>query len=105
MFKVSIIFILAMATYFIGTYHSKRYADTMEMKYAVYASIEFLFTTITWLMILTQVNKLAIIGAIWSICCCFITILLAFMVFNETMTTTQIVGLMFGVVAIVLMSI
>ena len=105
MLKESIIFLIGMVFYFIGTYHSKIYADTLEIKYAVFSSLEFLVTTISWLVLLSYVNKLAIVGAIWSIVCCFITLFLAFVVFKEIITPIQIVGLFFGFTSIVLMSI
>jgi uncharacterized membrane protein len=105
MLKESIIFLVGMILYFIGTYHSKIYADTLELKYAILSSIEFLITTISWLVLLSYVNKLAIVGAIWSIVCCFITLFLAFVVFHESITVTQMVGLVFGFISIVLMSI
>ena len=105
MIKETIAFLIGMTLYFIGTYHSKVYADTLQIKYAIYSALEFLITTTSWLVLLANVNKLAIIGSIWSICCCLITIFLAVIVFRENISNIQMIGIGFGFISIVLMSI
>jgi multidrug transporter EmrE-like cation transporter len=103
-FSIIVSLIIASLFYAIGDYTSKQFANTNDFRWAISAVISFAFTSSIWLYVLSVYNKLAIVGSIWNVVAFLITILVAVMFFGETISATQIAGIILGLLSIVLMS-
>ena len=97
--------LFGMAAYAAGEYLSKRYA--MQPTWAFYwaSIIAYVFTTFAWMPLILRTNTLAVTSTIWNIGYFIVSIALGVLVFGEKMSSTQIVGLVFAAVAVVLLSI
>ena len=57
-----------------------------------------------WLPAIYQKNQLSIIGVIWSLASLMLTVAVGILLFNEKLTFIRILGIFFGVVALILLS-
>jgi len=101
---VTLWILLAMVFYAIGEYSSKVYANTSLYRYGVIAMIGYMINALCFLPALSRMNSLTILGAIWNLGYVFITLFLGLVLFREPVTTTQMIGLVFGIISIVLLS-
>ncbi len=60
---------------------------------------------LAWLPAILQKNSLAITGTMWSVLGLLTTILIGVLIFGEKLSLVGIVGIIFAVIAIVLLSI
>ena len=102
---VFLIFLLSMVFYGLGEYFSKGFANTSSSKSAVFALLSYMAGAATWLPALKRLNSLSILGTIWNVGYMIITLCLGIYVFGEPLTTIKIVGLIFGLISIILLSI
>jgi multidrug transporter EmrE-like cation transporter len=94
-----------MLSYAAGEYSSKRYAMTPSAWLYWQSVVCYSFGVFAWMPLIKQTNTLAITSTIWGCGCFVVSIVLAFAVFHERLTLTQIAGLVFAAVAIALLSI
>jgi hypothetical protein len=96
--------LLAMLCYAGGEYASKRYALHPAWAFYWLAVLFYWSTTLTWMPVIRRTNTLAVSSTIWNICYFVISIALGVLVFHEKLTSQQVVGLVFGAIAVVLLS-
>ena len=97
--------LLGMLAYAAGEYLSKRYAMQPTWKLYVFSIIAYVFTTFAWMPLILRTNTLAVTSTVWNIGYFIVSIALGILVFGEKMSPTQIAGLVFAAVAVVLLSI
>ena len=57
-----------------------------------------------WLPAIYQKNQLSIIGVVWSLASLMLTVGVGVLVFNEKLTPIRILGIFFGIIALILLS-
>ena len=57
-----------------------------------------------WLPAIYQKNQLSITGVIWSLASLMLTVGVGVLIFNEKLTLVRVLGIFFGVVALILLS-
>lgn len=104
-FTVALIVLVASIFYGFGEYYSKVYANTASMK-ALFTALGFYnLTCLCWFPALKRLNSLTVLGTIWNISYAIITIVLGVVIFGETLTVLQIIGIILGIGAIICLSI
>ena len=103
--KVVIYSFFGLLLYLGGEYFSKLYANNQYIKDAIISWILFSGVTIMWLLALSNFNKMALLSTIWNILYGVGAIGLALFIFHETLTSTQIIGCFFGLLAIIFLTI
>lgn len=58
-----------------------------------------------WIPAIFEKNQLSITGVMWSIVSLMATVLIGLLVFNEKLTLVQSIGIMFGMVSVILLSV
>ena len=101
---VWILVAMAMVFYSLGEYFSKMYANTLMWKYGLIACMGWTGSALCFLPALQKFNSLSVLGTIWNLGYVMITLFIGICIFRESITTTQIVGLIFGLISIVLLS-
>lgn len=99
---VTLMFLIAMVAYGFSEYWSKLYALTGNYTYVAFALIMYVFTTALWFPCIKYVEKLSIIGNLWNVSYLLITLAIGFFVFNETVSTAQMTGIILGIISMVL---
>lgn len=94
-----------MVFYAIGEYNSKEYANTLQWRYGAVAMFGYMVNAVCFLPAISKMNSLTVLGTIWNLGYVFVTLFLGLVIFKEPISTMQIVGLCFGVVSIILLSI
>lgn len=102
---VFLILIVAMVFYGFGEFFSKMFANTSLSKFGFLALLFYTFNAVCFLPAIKKFNSLSILGTIWNICYVIITLFIGIFIFGESLTTLQIIGVIFGIVAIILLSI
>ena len=97
--------LIAMVFYAIGEYSSKEYANTSLYRYGVVAMSGYMLNALCFLPALSKMNSLTILGTLWNLGYVIVTLFIGLVLFREAITTTQMVGLVMGVISIVLLSI
>ncbi len=97
---------IAVSTIFfaVGEYLSKRFALAPSLILALYILCVYLFSTLTWLPAIFEEQKLAVIGTIWIIIGLGADLFIGLVLFRERLDHWQWLGLMFGTVGVVLLS-
>lgn len=96
--------VIAMGFYFCGEIFAKWFANSPSPKNAILAMLFYTLNTACFLPALTKFNSLSILGTIWSVCYVIITITIGVFIFHEPLTTIKIIGLIFGLISIILLS-
>lgn len=102
---VTLWIIIAMIFYTIGEYYSKKYANTSLKSFGVIALIGYLVNAFCFLPALSKMNSLTVLGTIWNVLYVIITLVIGLVIFRETITTTQMIGVGLGFISIILLSI
>jgi multidrug transporter EmrE-like cation transporter len=102
---VFILVVIAMTFYGFGEYFSKLFANIGGSKFALLALLFYILTSICFLPALKKLNSLSILGTIWNVGYMIITLGIGILIFHETLTILQIIGIIFGFIAIILLSI
>ena len=89
----------------VGEYLSKSWALQPSVNKALLLISMYVAGTIAWLPAIHRGQTISVVGTIWSLLSLITTLFVGIIIFHETLTVTQIVGLCFGVVAVVLLSI
>jgi multidrug transporter EmrE-like cation transporter len=88
----------------LGEFVSKKFALSPGWTLFALFIIVDLMSAATWLPAIYEKNQLSITGVVWSIVSLIATVLIGIFAFNERLTLTQSIGLGFGAVSIVLLS-
>ena len=103
--KLTVIwFFIAMFIYAIGMYISKLYSIKPCSLYYYSPVIIFIFVSLCWMNALKTTQQMAIFGSIWNITCLLITVLISIVVFKENVSLVKYIGILFGTIAIILLS-
>lgn len=102
---VTLWILIAMVFYAIGEYNSKQYANTSFIWYGVIAMGGYMLNALCFLPAISKMNSLSILGTIWNLGYIFVTLFIGLILFHEPITTTQTVGMVLGIIAIILLSI
>lgn len=94
----------SMLFYALGEYMSKLYGNKQKPSYAVWAILGYMVPSCMFLPIIVRWNNLAALGTVWNVCYLFITLFIAFVCFHEHVSATQVVGIGFGIISIILLS-
>jgi multidrug transporter EmrE-like cation transporter len=97
-------FFIAMFIYAIGMYISKLYSIKPCSLYYYLPVIIFMLVSLCWMNALKTAQQMAIFGSIWNITCLLITVLISITVFKESISFIKYIGILFGAVAIILLS-
>ena len=90
--------------YAYGEYFSKKYSNTHEFQYVIYAMIMYGCGTPLWLMAIKAKNHLVITSTTWTILALFFTYTIGFIIFKERISLINSIGLGFGIVGIILLN-
>ncbi len=96
--------VIAMVFYTIGEYFSKKYANTSLKSFGLISWLGYSINAFCFLPALAQYNSLTILGTVWNVLYMVLTLFVGLVLFKETITTMQMVGLCFAFVSIILMS-
>lgn len=101
-FLVLIVYIVFFS---LGMFMSKKYIVTPNIYNFLWVNFWFFLCNISWLLTLSNFPKLSKIGAICNILCLLCGIFMGVYIFNEKITTHQFLGIVFGIIAIILIGI
>jgi len=88
----------------LGEFFSKKFAlNPGWVLFATFIIIDIISAS-TWLPAIFEKNQLSTTGVIWSIASVAATVLIGVLAFSEKLTLIQCVGLAFGVVSVILLS-
>jgi multidrug transporter EmrE-like cation transporter len=103
--SVFLILLVAMVFYGFGEFFSKMFANTSLSKFGFLALLFYMLNASCFLPAIKKFNSLSILGTIWNIGYMIITLFVGIFIFGESLTTLQIIGIIFGIISIVLLSI
>jgi multidrug transporter EmrE-like cation transporter len=87
-----------------GEFLSKKFAiNPGWMLFATFIIVDIISAS-TWLPAIFEKNQLSTTGVIWSIISVAATVLIGVLAFSEKLTMVQCIGLAFGFVSVVLLS-
>lgn len=89
----------------VGEFLSKKFSLDPKIYYVVLILFVYSLGVLAWLPAIMQKNQLSIVGTIWSVLSLLITVVIGVLIFNEKLSLPGIIGIVFSVVAIVLLSI
>ena len=87
-----------------GEFLSKEFALNPGWKFFIFFMIINTISAAAWIPAIFEKNQLSITGVIWSIVSLIATVTVGILIFHERLTPTQTVGLVFGFVAVILLS-
>lgn len=96
---------VGMMFYIVAEYYSKRYAMASSWRFYWLAILPYWVVTLCWMPVIRHTNTLAVTSVIWDIFYFIISILIGVLIFQEKMSATQVVGLVLGAIAVVLLSV
>lgn len=97
--------LFAMVFYTIGEYYAKKFGNTSDIRFAVVAWVGYAINAMFFFPAISKYNSLSILGTLWNVFYVIITLFIGIVVFKETLAATQVVGLVFAFIAIILLSI
>jgi hypothetical protein len=98
-------YLVAMILYAVGEYYSKIYASHSSSRLFALIIVIYSLSAAAWLPAINRLSTLTIIGTIWNVSYFIITLFLGLVVFKETITSLHMVGVLFGVISVTLLSI
>ena len=103
---MSVILWLLLSTCFfaIGEYLSKKFALEPSIKLVCYIVPMYALGSLAWLPAIYRGQTLATVGTMWNVLSMIMTLGVGLFIFHESLTTTQIVGVCFAFVSIILLS-
>ncbi len=97
--------VLSAGFFAVGEFLSKKFALAPSFLYVVVIIGTYTLGTLAWLPAILQKNQLSIVGAIWSVLSLIATVLIGVLIFGEQLNGIGITGIIFGAIAIALLSI
>ncbi len=99
------VWLIGSAVFFaFGEFLSKKFALAPSLHYVVIIVVIYSLGVLAWLPAILEKNQLSIVGSIWSVLSLMATVLIGVLIFKEKLNTIGIVGIIFAVIAIVLLS-
>lgn len=96
--------ILSAIFFAFGEFLSKKFALAPSFTYVLYIVAIYSIGVLAWLPAILQKNQLSIVGAIWSVLSLLTTVLIGLLIFGERLNAVGIIGIIFAVAAIILLS-
>ena len=96
-------YIASMFFYVIAEYYSKCYANKANWMLLILISVCYGINGAFWLPALKENNSLTIMSTIWAISYCIFSIAIGMILFNETISIVQSIGVLLGITAVILM--
>lgn len=87
-----------------GEYFSKLWAMNPTVGTSLQVVICYSMAALTWLPALQDKNEITIMGASWLLLATFVTVIIGFFVFNESLTFVHWLGVGLACTAMVLLS-
>jgi multidrug transporter EmrE-like cation transporter len=97
--------LLSAGCFGVGEYWSKVWSLSPTMPRAAMLVVCYMLGSLAWLPAIYRGQSLSVIGSIWNLICMAITLVVGLVMFKETLNPTQMVGLGFGVIAIILLNV
>jgi multidrug transporter EmrE-like cation transporter len=88
----------------VGEYFSKKFALKPSWQMVTAILIAYILGTIVWLPAIMQKKQLSITGVIWSVMSLLATFLIGILIFKEKLSLVGILGIIFALAAIILLS-
>ena len=104
MITVILWILLSVAFFGMGEYLSKKFALDPSVKLVCTIVPMYALGSLAWLPAIYKGQNLSTVGTIWNLLSLVITLMVGMVIFKETLTTTQLVGVCLAFVAIVLLS-
>lgn len=106
LFKIPLLVWLVVSALFFaaGEYYSKRWALVPGWGLAGTVVLMYVLGVITWLPALLQKNQLAVLGTIWLLLGCLVTVAIGTLIFDETLNSVQWTGVGVALVALALLA-
>ena len=102
----AIIWLVISAIFFaFGEFLSKKFALAPSITYVFIIIAIYTLGILAWLPAILIKNQLSITGTIWSVLSLMATILIGVLIFGEKLNTIGIIGIIFAIVAVILLSI
>lgn len=102
-YSIWIFFAILLTLY--GDYTSKMFVDSKNILYALLTVGIYALDSILWMIALNQKNVLSIIGPLWATTTLVGVVLIGAFVFKESLTQIQLVGITFGLLSVIILSI
>lgn len=100
-----IIWLIISSLFFaVGEFLSKKFSLNPKFSYVIFILVFYSLGVLAWLPAILQKNQLSIVGTMWSVLSLMTTILIGVLIFNEKLSVTGSVGIIFAFIAIVLLS-
>jgi multidrug transporter EmrE-like cation transporter len=96
--------VIGMLFYGLGEYSAKAYANSLKLSWAAISILSYAATGAAFLPAIKVFNSLAVLSAVWAVASALVTLLIAIVLFHETLGARQIAGVAMGIAAIVLLS-
>lgn len=93
-----------MIFYAAGEILAKIFANTPSTKTGIMAVVFYTLNAMCFLPAIKKFNSLSVLGTIWNVCYVIVTLIVGIFIFHEPLTTIKVVGLIFGLVSIILLS-
>jgi multidrug transporter EmrE-like cation transporter len=87
-----------------GEYASKIYAMQQTPTRLLLLFFAYNAGVVLWIPAIVETNKLAIIGAIWSVLSLFATVMIGVLLFGEQLTPSNWVGVVLAAIAVYLLA-
>lgn len=101
-----ILWLLLSAVFFgVGEYYSKIWAMNPSVKLALIMIFMYFIGTLTWMPAMYHGKILSVVGSIWNVLSLLTTCFIGIVIFKEALTTLKIIGILFAVASIILLSI
>ena len=104
MITVILWLLLSVAFFAVGEYFSKSWALNPSWNKALILISMYVLGTVSWLPAIYKGQIISVVGTMWSVMSLLTTLFIGVVIFHETLTPVQIVGVLFAAIAIVLLS-
>ncbi len=100
-----IVWLIISAVFFAaGEFLSKKFALSPKFSTVIYILLACSAGVLAWLPAILQKNQLSIVGTLWAVLSLLTTILIGLIIFNEKLNLTSIIGIIFAILAVILLS-
>ncbi len=96
--------LISVSCYAIGEYLSKKFAISPSVEMACIIVLMYALGTLAWLPAIHKGQLLATVGTLWNVLSLGITLIIGLVIFHEVVTTTQIIGICFAIISIILLN-
>jgi hypothetical protein len=105
--KFLILIILTTIFYSLGAYFSKLYANSkiFNLELALCVILSYCLVSFTWLYIMRMKNQLAIMGVLFATICGLTELIIGIYIFGEPLTIYSKIGIFFGFISIIFLTI